>query len=365
MHLMMQLMRWYMVGDVETVTDPAIVPLPPYYPDTDTVRVNVARHYDNVAKMDAQIGEILQQLAADDLAEDTIVIWTTDHGDGLPRGKRELYDSGIRVPMIIRWPEKFRPADVRPGTLNSRLISFVDLAPTILALAEVGAPDYLHGSDFSDPHGVRREYVYAARDRIDSVRDRQRAVRDRRYKYIRSWYPEQAGGHPLEFRDNMDMVREMRAMYEAEALNATQRLWFEAPGEEQLYDLQADPYEVNNLADDPSRSSDLKRLRAALDAHLTRRGDWSDVPEAEMAEGFLLEGEQRITPTPTIELQGLVLTLKCSESAASLAYRINSGAWRIYAGPTELDGEVREQSKLEAKAVRYGWKDSETVRRYF
>lgn len=364
-HLMMQLMRWYMVGDVETVTDPAIVPLPPYYPDTDTVRVNVARHYDNIAKMDAQIGEILQQLAADDLAEDTIVIWTTDHGDGLPRGKRELYDSGIRVPMIIRWPEKFRPADVRPGTLDSRLISFVDLAPTILALARVDAPDYLHGNDFSDPHGVRREYVYAARDRIDSVRDRQRAVRDRRYKYIRSWYPEQAGGHPLEFRDNMDMVREMRAMYEAEALNATQGLWFEGPGEEQLYDLQADPYEVNNLADDPSRTRDLKRLRAALDAHLTSRGDWSDVPEAEMAEGFLLEGEQRVTPTPTIELQGLVLTLKCSESAASLAYRINSGAWRIYTGPTELDGEVREQSKLEAKAVRYGWKDSETVRRYF
>ena len=308
--------------------------------------------------MDSEIGNILQQLQADGLADDTIVIWTTDHGDGLPRGKRELYDSGIHVPMIIRWPERFRPSGAQPGTLDSRLISFVDLAPTVLALAGIDAPTHLQGYDFSDPGAEEREYVYAARDRIDEVPDRQRAARDERYKYIRSWYPEQGGGHPLDFRDNIDMVREMRAMYEAGELNAVQRLWFEAPGEEQLYDLEVDPFEVNNLAKYPTYKSELERLRGALDAHLARTGDWSDTSEAEMIAGFLLDGEQRVTPAPMIEVVDGSLMLTSSEDGASLAYRFSGGPWRLYTGPVPLRPPA---SEIEARAVRYGWEESDIV----
>ena len=213
-HFVMQLLRWWQTdGTVAAVVDPLDIVVPPYYPDTATVRADMARHYNNIAFMDQQVGSILHQLEADGLADSTIVIWTTDHGDGLPRSKRELYDSGIKVPMIIRWPEAFRPEGITPGDVDERLISFVDLGPTILSLAGIPTPENMHGSSFVTNDIAHREYVYASRDRIDEVMDRQRAVRDGRYKYVRSWYPQQAGGHPLKFRDNIDMAREMHALY--------------------------------------------------------------------------------------------------------------------------------------------------------
>lgn len=141
----------------------------------------MVRHYNNIAYMDGEVGEILKQLEADGLADSTIVIWTTDHGDGLPRAKRELYDSGIKVPMIIRWPQAFRPEGVEPGAVDERLFSFVDLAPTILSLAGVQVPAYIQGRNFVAMDATSREYVYASRDRIDEMMDRQRAVRDTRW----------------------------------------------------------------------------------------------------------------------------------------------------------------------------------------
>ena len=235
-HFVMQALRWWrMDGGAPEVVEPGDLQLPPYYPDTPTVRADIARHYNNIAYMDDQVGAILAQLDKDGLADSTIIIWTTDHGDGLPRAKRELYDSGIKVPMIIRWPEAYRPADAEVGSIDTRLISFIDFAPTILGLAGVDVPDYLQGQDFLDTQTREREYVFASRDRIDSVQDRQRAVRDKRFKYIFSWYPAQEQGHLLAFRDNIDMVREM---YDAGQLNKVQSQWYEPPGEEQLYDFQ-------------------------------------------------------------------------------------------------------------------------------
>ncbi|MDX1735115.1 MAG: sulfatase, partial [Halioglobus sp.] len=233
-HFIMQVLRAFNLPDGPDLplTDPQRVPLPPYYPDTPTVRADLAHHYDNIAMMDWQVGEILSALEADGLADSTIVIWTTDHGDGLPRSKREIYDSGIRVPMIIRWPEAYRPDGVAAGGIETRMVSFVDFAPTLLRLAGATVPENMQGVDFIS--APARRYIYAARDRIDEVPDRQRAVRDARYKYIRSWQPQQEGGHPLKFRDNIEMVREMRALYEAGQLNEAQSRWYEAPGEERL-----------------------------------------------------------------------------------------------------------------------------------
>ena len=259
-HFVMQLMRWWKMDEAPAgiVNSEDVVP-PPYYPDTPTVRADLARHYNNIAFMDAEVGAILKQLEADGLADSTIVIWTTDHGDGLPRAKRELYDSGIKVPMIIRWPEAYKPAGVLPGTVDTRLISFIDFAPTILKLAGVEIPGYLQGRGFAEPAAPPRDYIYASRDRIDEIPDRQRAIRDRRFKYIRSWYPQQEQGHPLAYRDNIDMVREMRAMYAAGELDEVQSQWFRAPGEERLFDLELDPFEINNLAGNPDYQEVLVR----------------------------------------------------------------------------------------------------------
>jgi len=357
MHLAMQFGRWWALdGAPPQVTDPASIRLPPYYPDTPTVRADLARHYDNIAAMDVEVGEILAQLEADGLTDSTVLIWTSDHGDGLPRAKRELYDSGIKVPMIIRWPPAFRPAGVEPGALDTRLISFVDLAPTILSLAGVPLPEYLHGRDFSAPDTSARETVFASRDRIDAVDDRQRAVRDQRYKYIRSWYPELAQGHYLAYRNNIDMIREMQSMYEAGQLSDVQSLWFEPVGAEQLYDLRQDPFELNNLASDPAHQQELQRLRALLEQHLATIGDWSEQPEAAMVARFQPGGEQVVTPPPRGRIIDGRLTLD-SALGHSLGYRVDAGAWRLYGGTVP----VVAGAVVQARAVRYGWEASEIV----
>lgn len=366
MHFAMQLMRWYSLdAAVPEVVQPQDIAVPPYYPDTATVRADIARHYNNIAYMDAQVGAILQQLDAAGLADSTIVIWTTDHGDGLPRAKRELFDSGIKVPMIIRWPEAFRPAGVKPGALDERLISFVDLAPTILSLAAVPVPSNMQGRAFvassvassAANEAAPNTYIYASRDRIDEQMDRQRAVRDSRYKYIRSWYPEVAGGAELAYRNNIDMVREMRALFAAGQLNAVQRQWFEPPGEERLFDLQIDPFELHDVSGDPQYQGELQRMRAALDAWLAQVDDWSEEPESAMVARFEPDGERQVTPAPTLSVRERLLVITPAASGHSLEYRVDDGDWQLYTGPVS----VESNADIEARAVRYGWEESEIV----
>jgi arylsulfatase A-like enzyme len=357
-HFLMQVMRWYSQDEpVAKRVDPQDIVVPPYYPDTKTVRTDMARHYDNIADMDAEVGAILRQLEAAGLADSTIVIWTTDHGDGLPRGKRELFDSGIKVPMIIRWPEAFRPEGVKPGAVDERLISFVDLGPTILSLAGVPVPAIMQGHDFAALDAASNPYIYASRDRIDELMDRQRAVRDTRYKYIRSWYPNLSGGTDLTFRDNIDMVREMRAMYDAGKLNAVQQQWYQPPGKERLFDLESDPFEIHDVSGEPHYQHVLQRMRGEMDAWLARAGDWSDEPESAMVARFEPGGERQVTPAPTLSLEEGALVITPAAAGHSLEYRIDDGRWQLYIGPVI----VNRNSEIEARAVRYGWKESVSV----
>lgn len=358
MHLLMQVMRWYgLDGQPPEVVAPQRVAVPPYYPDLPVVRADMARHYNNIADMDREVGEILQRLEAAGLADSTIVIWTADHGDGLPRAKRELFDSGIRVPMIIRWPQAFRPEGVAPGEVDERLVSFVDLAPTILSLAGVPVPGNMHGRIFTGGDAPPREYVYASRDRMDEQMDRQRAVRDKRYKYLRSWYPQQPGGADLEYRDNIDMVRAMRALYDAGDLNAIQRQWYEPPGAERLFDLERDPFEIDDVSADPHYSAVLQRMRTEMDAWLARVGDWSEEPEADMVARFEPDGERQVTPAPGLAVTGGMLVITPAAPGHSLEYRIDGRPWQLYVQPLPVDSK----HEIDARAVRYGWEESEIV----
>jgi arylsulfatase A-like enzyme len=357
-HFVLQLMRWWTLDEVETgVVKPDSVVLEPYYPDTPVVRQDIARHYDNIAHMDREVGRILQRLETEGLADNTIVIWTSDHGDGLPRAKRELYDSGIKVPMVIRWPQAWRPAGVEPGQVDTGLVSFVDFAPTILKLAGVPLPPYLRGHDFADPEAPPRQYIYASRDRIDEVPDRQRAVRDTRFKYIRSWHPDLPGGHPLKFRDNLAISREMRSLYEAGRLNAAQRLWYLPPGEERLFDLHSDPFELADLSGDPAFTDHLLRMRKALDDWLEQVGDLSDMPERAMIEVFYPEGVRPQTRAPRASFAGNQLVAEPETPGSSIGYRIDEGRWLLYSGPVATSAG----DSVEVKAVRYGWAESEVV----
>ena len=233
------------------VTDPARITVPPYYPDTPLVREELARMYDNIADMDAQVGEILRQLDSDGLADNTIVFYWSDHGDGVPRSKRSLYDSGLRVPLMIRWPE------MSPGIANSvsdQLVSMIDLAPTVLAMAGVEIPAHLQGRVFIGAKGTPPpEFVFGARDRMDIEYDMMRSARDRRFLYIRNFAPEQPYAGHIIYRNQSAIMQEWFRLQAERALTGAAALWMRTsrPAEE-LYDTVADPHQIRNLAADRS-----------------------------------------------------------------------------------------------------------------
>ncbi len=333
-------------------TDPARVAVPPYYPDTPTVRADLARHYNNVAGLDAWVADVLRKLRDDGLADRTVVIFTSDHGDGLPRAKRWLYDSGIHVPLIVVWP-----GVTSAGSVNAELVSGVDLAPTILSAAGLPIPEHMEGRVFLGPEAAPEPpYVFAARDRIDESPDRVRAVRDRRFKYVRHLLPDQPYVLPSDFRNQMPMMRELLALDEAGALEGAPALWLrDRRDAEELFDTEADPHEIRNLAGDPAYAATLDRLRTALDAWLASGRDLGLLPEAEIAERFWPGGEQPETPPPRFERRGDGWHLSSATEGASLLWRTKSEKrWTPYVAPVAAEA-------IEARAVRYGWAASRVV----
>lgn len=352
---LLQLLHLYLHCNTEDVVKAEAVTVPPYYPDTPAVRAAIARHYNNIITMDRTVGRILQQLRDSELWDNTVVIWTTDHGDGFPRAKRELFDSGLHVPMVIRWPDRWAPAGARPGSIDRRLISLIDLAPTILTLADVPIPKYIQGRSIIAP-SRQRQYIYAARDRIDELPDRQRAVRDARYKYIMN-LSQQPGGMALAFRDKTPL---MQALWQAKAngeLNAVQRQWFETRPAEYLFDTQTDPNELTNLVNDPAHAATLERMRSAMADYRARVSDFSDLDESVQAKTAMPNGELPITDAVQYTASANGLVLSSDTKGASIGYRIQSGEWRLYSEPLRLQAGA----KVEAKAVRYGWQESEVT----
>ena len=339
------------------VTDPGDVTMPPYYPDTPAIRRDIAQHYDNVHEMDRVVGRWLARLEADGLADNTIVIWTTDHGDGLPRAKREIYDSGIKVPLILHWPKSLRPPSAVPGSEDTRLVSFVDIGPSVLAWAGVQVPGFMHGKPVLADSTLEREYVFASKDRLDETPFRERAVRDSRFKYLFNYRPGEIGGKPLAYREQLATMADLHEWFESGRMNQAQAAWFLPRPEEELYDLSNDPHEVNNLASDPAYSDELERLREAMAGWRERVPDYSDEPELEMMQRFWPGGVQPVTDKPEIVLLGGTVSISSPTRGASIGYRVNGGAWRLYSGSFG----VTAGDKVEAKAVRYGWQESAVV----
>ncbi len=265
--------------------DPDQVPLPPYYPDTPVVRRDMARLYDMVTAMDKQVGDLLSQLEQDGLADDTIVFFYSDHGTGMPRHKRWLYDSGLHVPLIVRLPDKYRRlAPAAPGDVVDRLVSFVDFAPTVLSLAGLAIPRCMQGSPFLGDKAARpRRYVVAIRDRVDEVYEMSRAVRDARYKYIRNVMPHRPRMPYSTFSERTPTRKELRRLAAAGELSGPAKLLM-APTKpaEELYDTHADPHELHNLAGSPEHRTTLERFRGVLHAWMIDTRDTGLLAEADM-----------------------------------------------------------------------------------
>jgi arylsulfatase A-like enzyme len=355
----------------ELAFDPDDMVLPPYFPDTPKVREAMARMYTNIEQADRTLGELLEQLEEDGLAENTIVFHWSDHGP-MPRGKRWPYDSGIHVPMIVRWP-----GGLEPNTVSDRLLSTVDLGPTVLSLAGIDIPRYMQGRAFLGPQAAApRQYVYASRDRYDESYDMIRAVRDSRYKYMRHYHPELPYLLWIPFRNRHPILQEMWRLHMAGELEGPQTLMFQPRPAEELYDTQADPWETVNLAHDPHYAQELARLRKALDAWIDDVGDMGRIPESEMVRQWYPNGAQPQTAAPVFvpiceESPGieaapdggtyhapLMLQFYCATQGASMAYTFEPGDaphWQLYTQPLRLpEGETA----IRAKATRIGYKES-------
>ena len=335
-------------------------PIPPYLPDTKTVRRDLWKMYNNIAEMDRQVGAILDQLEADGLLDSTIIFFYADHGGPLPRQKRLIYDSGLNSPMIIRFPNGRKAGDI-----DEQLISFVDFAPSVFSLVGIQPPDYLHGQAFLGEYQAteKRDYIYAAADRFDEFTDAIRAVRDRRFKYIRNYQPEQGYYLPISYREQIPSMKELRQMQDEGTLNEYQAQWFrESKLPEELFDLKNDPHELHNLADDPQYAEQLTELRAELNAWIDAIGDQPNLPERELVEQLWNgRAKQPVTADPEITKSNQQITISCPTEGANIGYQLvsheNENRWQVYTEPVLVD----ENSQLRIQAHRIGYKPSDAI----
>jgi len=264
--------------------DPSQAPLPPFHPDLPEVRRDWARYYDNISAMDHQVADILSQLEADGLAEDTIVFFFGDNGAGMPGCKKWVWEAGLRVPLLVRFPKPYeRWAPAPPGSTCDRLVSFVDFAPTVLSLARASLPKHLQGVAFLGAQaGPPRRYVYAMRDRMAERFDTVRVVRDERFQYIRNFMPHLSWSQFVSYTEEMPTMKAWRRLAEEGKLSGPAARYFStAKPAGELYDTVADPHQVRNLAADPEHAETLARLRAECRRWMLEVHDLGLLPEYE------------------------------------------------------------------------------------
>lgn len=337
--------------------------IPPYLPDTDIVRRDMWKLYNNIAEMDRQVGAVLKQLEDDGLLENTIIFFYGDHGGPLPRQKRLIYDSGLNTPMIVRFPNKWKA-----GTVDEQLVSFIDFTPTLLSLTGNNPPEYLQGQAFLGEFKPEeeRKYIHAAADRFDGYTDAIRAVRDERFKYIRNYRPEQGYYLPIDYREQIPTMQELLRLRDTGGLDSLQMQWFRKTKDpEELFDCVNDPHELHNLANDPKYTEKLIELKTEMDRWLTEIGDQPNLPENELVQQ-LWDGAQTQpkTASPNISIQENEVRINCYTTGASIGYKIiNDGnepnSWSVYSEPFL----VKSGSKLIVKAHRIGFKESDLVTR--
>ena len=351
----------------DPVKDPDGVTLPPYYPDTPLVRRDFARYLDNIEQLDREVGAVLERLERDGLSGSTAVFFWSDHGRGLPRAKRWIYDSGIQVPLIVRWP-----GVIEPGAVRDELVSSIDLGATALSVAAVEVPTHMQGRAFlGDQKAPPREYIFAHRDRMDETYDMVRCARDKRFKYIRNFNPEKPYAQSIAYMDLMPTMQEWRRLAAGGGLEGPQKFFFrDTKPVHELYDTRTDPHEINNLAYDPGYRQVRDRMSSALEHWMQQIDDLGFVQEDELKERFMPGGVQPATIAPVISPGGgkfrrsVNVRLACPTHGASLAWTTEEGenpAWKIYTGAIRL----AQSSILRTKAVRIGYKESEEAQASF
>lgn len=330
---------------------PEAVPVPPIFPDNDVIRNDLAINYSNLERMDKQIGTLLEELKADGLYENTIIFFYGDHGGPFPRHKRALYETGIKVPLIIKFA-----GNKNAGTTNDELISFIDFAPTTLSLVGIKPPSVMQGraafGSFENPQ--KRTAVFTSSDRYDEVTDRLRALRYSNYKYIRNFNAEISNALTVKYREQMAMMQNLNEHWKAGTLETDPAKWFRTPKPlEELYDIEKDPYELNNLANDLSLQDTLLLLRNKLNEWIKETNDLGEIPEKELLKKMFPNNKTPQLKALTVEIKQGVVALESEQKDATLVYKSPlDSVWSIYNQP------LPQSKNFEAKAVRIGFIDS-------
>ena len=260
---------------------------PPYYPDHPLVRKEWARYLNSISGMDRTIGRILKRLEDDGMADNTIIIFFGDNGRIEPRGIHWCYDTGLHVPMIVRWPKDFKPpSNYAAGTVSDQVVSLIDLTPTTLGFAGIHRPLGMHGRVFmGDRLGPERPFAFSARDRIDETVNRVRSVRGKKYHYIRNYYPDRHFTSLNRYKEKCFPIKPLmrQLMEEGKLFGPAAALMSPTVPEEQLFDTENDPHEIHNLAGskDPEHREMLVRMRTALSVWMVETQDQGVFPEPE------------------------------------------------------------------------------------
>jgi arylsulfatase A-like enzyme len=262
-------------------------PVPAYMPDVREVREDWAQYYDQITAADRILGQRIAELEAAGLADDTIIMHYGDHGAGMPRSKRFPYNSGLQVGLVVYVPPKYQslvPPELRqPGSESTRLVSFVDLAPTLLSIVGVKPPVWMEGRAFLGPYTAPPpDTLFGFRGRMDERYDLMRTARDERYVYIRNYMPHRPYGQHVDYMFGTNTTAVWKKMFDAGELKPPQTCFWETKPTEELYDLQTDKWEVHNLADSPAHRAALEKLRKALDAQERATRDVGFMPEYEL-----------------------------------------------------------------------------------
>lgn len=328
------------------IHDPAKVRVPVYHPDTPEVRQDWAQYYDTVTKADESAGRRLKELADAGLAEDTIVFYYADHGSGMSRNKRWPSNSGLQVPMVVYFPEKWKhlaPKEYAPGVKSDRLVSFVDLAPTLLSIIGVQPPEWMQGHAFAGKFQAEPQpFVYGFRGRMDERYDCVRSVTDGRFVYLRNYMPHLSQGQHVAYQFETPSTAVWRKLYDEGKLTPEQSLFWQEPKDpEELYDLQSDPDEVHNLAASPEHAETLTKMRAAQEGLVLKIRDAGMVAEGEMHQRS--EGTTPYDMAHDDKLYPLERILKIAGEATSMK---SDAMADLKAGFTDPDSAIRYWSAM-------------------
>jgi len=355
------------------------VPVPPIYPDTPAVREAMASTYNNIARMDQWVGQKMKELENAGELDNTVVIYFSDHGVGLPRGKRSCFDTGLRVPLIVRYPDQ-----KVAGTRSDRVVSFIDFGPSTLSLAGIKPDERLDGTPFLGEHARPREgyqagYAYAHADRFDAEYEQTRTVSDGRYRYTRNEMTDVPYLLPVAYREQIPMTADLYKLRETGSDDPAhwQFVVTERPAEA-LYDSQADPWEYKNLIDAPEHQERIATMRKKLDAWIKDTGDLGFVlPETKLVKQHIWppDGKQPTTPKAEIDFiyrsdgssLGVTIDINCENPGASIAYRLSkddkfSGPWQIHDGSIYVDEKA--VGYIQVQTHRIGFKPSTTVKQF-